>query len=81
MKVAIRVEAPAGWKVTSGQGDFLLPAESSTEMRVELDTPRPSEQEAKKAEPQLITVRAEADGKSIGEVKLRVLPRQSALPQ
>jgi LmbE family N-acetylglucosaminyl deacetylase len=81
MKVAIRVEAPAGWKVTSGQGDFVLPAESSTEMRVELDTPHPSEQEAKKAEPQLITVRAEADGKSMGEVKLRVLPRQSALPQ
>jgi len=81
MKVTIQAEAPVGWKVTSGQGDFVLPAESSTEMRVELDTPHPSEQEAKKAEPQLITVRAEADGKSMGEVKLRVLPRQSALPQ
>ena len=81
MKVTIQAEAPVGWKVTSGQGDFVLPPESSTEMRVELDTPHHSEQEVKKAEPQLITVRAEADGKSIGEVNLRVLLRQSALPQ
>jgi len=75
------VEAPATWKVTSGQGDFVLPAESSAEMRVELDAPHLAEQELRKAEPQLITVRAEADGKSIGEVNLRVLLRQSALPQ
>jgi len=81
IEVNIQVEAPAGWKVTSGQGDFVLPAESSAEMRVELDTPHLSVQEVKKAEPQLITVRAEAGGKSIGDVHLRVLLRQSALPQ
>jgi hypothetical protein len=79
--VKIQVEAPAGWKVTSGQGEFALPAESFSEMRVELDAPQLAESELKKAEPQLITVRGESDGKPVGEVKLRVQLRQSALPQ
>ncbi|HET7105765.1 MAG TPA: PIG-L family deacetylase [Candidatus Acidoferrum sp.] len=81
VKVTIRVEAPAGWKVTSGEGEFALPAESSTEMRVELDTPQLSADELKKMQPQLIVVRAEVNGQPVGEVKLRVSLRQSALPQ
>ncbi|HEV2102757.1 MAG TPA: PIG-L family deacetylase [Candidatus Acidoferrum sp.] len=81
VKIMIRAEAPAGWKVTSGQGEFALPVESSTEMRVELDTPQLSADELKKIQPQIIVVRAEENGQFVGEVKLRVLLRQSALPQ
>jgi LmbE family N-acetylglucosaminyl deacetylase len=81
MKVKITVEAPAGWKVTAGQGEFSLPAESATELRVEVDTPALSNEELKKEEAQIITVHAESSGKSLGEVKLRVLLRHSALPQ
>ncbi|HKM65784.1 MAG TPA: PIG-L family deacetylase [Candidatus Acidoferrum sp.] len=81
IKITVQVEAPAGWKVTSGQGEFSLPDESTTELRVELDTPQLSQGDLKKAEPQLVTVRAELDGKPLGEVKLRVLLRASALPQ
>ena len=81
MKIKVQVDAPAGWKVTSGQGEFSLPEESTTELRVELDTPQLSEGDLKKAEPQPVTVRVESEGKPLGEVKLRVLVRQSALPQ
>jgi LmbE family N-acetylglucosaminyl deacetylase len=81
MKVKITVEAPAGWKVTAGQGEFALPEESATELRVEVDTPVLSNEELKKQEAQVITVHGESGGKSLGEVKLRVLLRHSALPQ
>jgi LmbE family N-acetylglucosaminyl deacetylase len=81
MKIKVQVDAPAGWKVTSGQGEFSLPEESSTELRVELDTPQLSEAELIKAEPHAITVRVESEGKPLGEVKLRVLLRASGLPQ
>jgi LmbE family N-acetylglucosaminyl deacetylase len=81
MQIKTQVEAPVGWKVTGGQGEFALPAEDSTELRVQIDTPALSAGELKKAEAQPITVRAESNGKPLGEVKLRVLLRQSALPQ
>jgi len=81
MKIKVQVEAPAGWKVTSGQGEFSLPEESSTDLRVELDTPQLSEEDLKKAAHQLVTVRVESEGKLLGEVRLRVLVRSSGLPQ
>ena len=81
MKVNLKVEAPSGWKVVSGQGEFALPAETSTALRVEIETPALSAEELKKTVPQVVTVHAEAEGHSIGEVKLRVLLRSHALPQ
>ena len=81
MKVNLKVEAPSGWKVVSGQGEFALPAETSTALRVEIETPALSAEELKKTVPQVVTVHAEAEGRSIGEVKLRVLQRSHALPQ
>jgi LmbE family N-acetylglucosaminyl deacetylase len=81
MKITVRVDAPAGWKVTSEQGDFSLPEESATDIRVELDTPLLPEGDLKKAESQLVTVHVESEGKPLGEVKLRVLLRANALPQ
>jgi len=80
-KVKIVVEAPAGWKVTSGQGEFVLPKEVQTNLRVELNTPQLSDEDLKKAKPQIITVRAESGGRSLGEVTLRVQLRRGGLPQ
>ena len=79
--VSMKIDAPSGWKVTSGQGNFRLPAEPSTALRVELETPLMSPEELKNAKPQEITVRAEKNGASFGEVKLRVQLQGSALPQ
>lgn len=81
MKVNLQIEAPNGWKVVSGQGEFALPAENSTALRVEIETPALNADELKKAKPEEVKVKAEADGHSIGEVKLRVLLRSHALPQ
>jgi LmbE family N-acetylglucosaminyl deacetylase len=81
LKIKVQVDAPASWKVTSGQGEFSLPEELSTELRVELDTPQLSEADLIKAEPKLVTVRVESEGKPLGEVKLRVLVRSSGVPQ
>ncbi len=81
LSVSIKVDVPSGWKVTSGQGNFTLPAEPSTAMEVEVETPLLSPEELKAAKPQEITVRAEKNGASIGEVKLRVQLQASALPQ
>jgi len=40
LKLQLKVEAPKGWKVTSGEGEIVLPAEATSEMRVEVETPR-----------------------------------------
>ncbi len=79
--ISLKVEAPAGWKVTLGQGEFSLPAESSTPLRVEVETPSLSPEQLKKAQPQDVVVRAEKNGACIGEVKLGVQLQASALPQ
>jgi LmbE family N-acetylglucosaminyl deacetylase len=81
--LTVKVEAavPQGWKVTGGQGEFLLPSESSTELRVEIETPLETDAKLKEAQAQEITVRAEVKGKSIGEVRLRVLLQTGGLPQ
>ena len=81
MIVKVEVEGPAGWKVISGQGEFVLPAEDATEIRVQMETPALPAEDKKKAEPQLIRVHAESNGKSLGEVKLSVQLRQGGLPQ
>jgi hypothetical protein len=81
LTISLRVEAPSGWKVTAGQGNFSLPAEPSTAIEVEVETPLMSPEELKSAKPQEITVRAEKNGASLGEVQLRVQLHGSALPQ
>jgi len=81
LSISLKVDAPSGWKVTSGQGNLSLPAEPSTALQVEVDTPLMSPEELKTAKPQEITVWAEKNGRSLGEVKLRVQLQGSALPQ
>jgi LmbE family N-acetylglucosaminyl deacetylase len=81
LNVNLTVEVPAGWKIQSGQGQFTLPAEASTDFRVEVETPSLAAEELKKIPAREIVVKGEANGKSIGEVHLRVSLRANALPQ
>ena len=81
LKVTLKIEAPAGWKIATGQGEFVLPAESSTVLRAEIETPMLSGEDLKKAHSEEIVVKAEAEGKPIGEVRLAVLLQANALPQ
>ncbi len=81
LKLQLKVEAPKGWKVTSGEGEIALPAEATTEMRVEVETPMLTTGELKPNGPQEILVHAVVDGVSAGDIKLRVLLRSHGLPQ
>ena len=80
-KATLKVEAPAGWKIIAGQGEFQLPAEPATAMRVDLETPLLSAEELKKLPMQEISVQVQLDGKPAGEVKLNVQLKATALPQ
>jgi LmbE family N-acetylglucosaminyl deacetylase len=81
LEVTISAELPQGWKVFNGAGKFLFPAEADTDVRVEIETPTLTEAELKKAMPQLVKVKVEANGKSVGEAKVDVLLKASSLPQ
>lgn len=80
-EVSISVQAPPGWKVISGDGNWKLPEEPAALIRVQVQTPALSGSELQAAKPQEVAVSAASGGKSLGEVRLRVLLRKSALPQ
>jgi len=79
-EIALTAMLPAGWTVESGTGKFTVAAKQTAAARIEVNLP-PLAQDATKKDAQEITVRAEANGQAIGEVKLRVELRKRALPQ
>jgi LmbE family N-acetylglucosaminyl deacetylase len=81
VEVKIEIDAPAGWKITKGEGEFKLPAGGRADMYVEVATPELGKEELKKATTQEIVVHASSEGKTAGEVRLKVLLRASALAQ
>jgi hypothetical protein len=80
-EITVKVTAPTGWKVISGEGKFLLPDVEMNYLRVELQSPQIAESELKGRQPDSIVVNGTAGDKSIGQAELRVLLRPSALPQ
>ena len=81
LEVNVTVNAPDGWKVTSGAGRLLLPAEHETALNVEIATPEKSKDELKNVEPVEVVVNVSGEGTSPNEVHLRVRLKASALPQ
>ena len=80
-EITVKVTAPSGWKVLSGEGKFLLPDVEMNYLRVELQAPQIADNELKGRQPDPIVVSGTAGGKSIGQAELRVFLRSSALPQ
>jgi hypothetical protein len=80
-EISINVNAPSGWNVISGTGKFVVPDDEMTYLRVEMQSPAISEKETKGRQADSIVVSGLAAEKSIGEAKLKVLLRSSALPQ
>lgn len=80
-EVTLSGALPAGWTAVNGTGKFTVAAKQTSAARVEVSLPAPADKAEKKAETQEVTVRAEANGQVIGEVKLRVQLRKRALPQ
>jgi LmbE family N-acetylglucosaminyl deacetylase len=80
-EVNITAELPAGWKIATGTGKFLLPAEPKTNLRVEIETLLLSEAELKTAKKQAVTVKVDEGGKTVGVASVDVLLKANALPQ
>jgi LmbE family N-acetylglucosaminyl deacetylase len=79
--VTLSVDLPAGWTTQSGTGKFSLAAKQVGAARVEINLPPLAGDSPAKSPVQEITVRAEANGQSIGVVKIRVEPRKKSLPE
>jgi LmbE family N-acetylglucosaminyl deacetylase len=80
-EISLSAALPAGWTLQSGTGKFNVGPMQVAAARIEIMLPMVSETEQKKAEPQEVSVHAEASGQTIGDVKLRVELRKRTLPQ
>jgi LmbE family N-acetylglucosaminyl deacetylase len=80
-EITLSAALPAGWAALSGTGKFTAAAKQVAATRIEVNLPALAENSEKKTEPQEVMVHAEANGQSIGEIKLRVELRKRALPQ
>src|SRR6267142_1730383 len=80
-EITLSAVLPAGCTTQSGTGKFTVAAKQVAATRIEITLPALAENGAKKQEPQEISVHAEWNGQSIGEIKLRVELRKRALPQ
>jgi hypothetical protein len=80
-EIALTVDLPAGWKVESGDGKFLVAAKQVAALRVEISLPALNDAKATKQDAQEVTVHGTSNGKSVGTVKLRVELRKRALPE
>src|SRR5271154_2446246 len=79
-KIPLSVVQPMGWTVQAGAETVVLGPQQVAAARIEIGLPAAPEGAVKK-ELQEVTVNAEADGKSIGVIKLRVQLRKKALAQ
>jgi len=80
-EITLSATLPAGWTVDSGAGKFTVGARQTAAARIEVNLPPLAQDAAKKPEPQEVTIRAEANGQALGDVKVRVELRKRALPQ
>jgi len=80
-EITLSAVLPAGWTARSGTGKLIVAAKQVASARIEVNLPAPAEKSVPKAEPQEVTVHADSNGQSIGEIKLRVGFRKGALPQ
>ena len=80
-EITLSAALPAAWTAQNGTGKFTVAAKQVASTRIEVNLPAPAENSAKKPEPQEVIVRADSNGQSVGEIKLRVELRKRALPQ
>jgi LmbE family N-acetylglucosaminyl deacetylase len=80
-EINLTVGLPPGWTIGYGGGKFTIPAKQTAATRIEIKLPMFSDAAGTKPQLQEVTVRAEANGKTIGEVKIRVELRKRALPE
>ncbi|HKN74745.1 MAG TPA: PIG-L family deacetylase [Candidatus Acidoferrum sp.] len=72
---------PPGWTIQSGGGKFTIAPKQTAATRIEVKLPAFSDAAGTKAQLLEVSVHAEANDQTIGEVKLRVELRKRALPE
>ena len=77
----LSVNLPAGWTLQMSSLKFLVGAKQMGTVRLEVNLPALGDPAPKNPEPQEISVRAESNGQTIGNVKIRVALRKKALPE
>ena len=85
-KISLTVVLPAGWIVSAGAGDVIVGAKQTAATRIEIALPAApilaaGAKDPAKKELLEVVVNAEADGKPIGVIKLRVELRKKALAE
>jgi LmbE family N-acetylglucosaminyl deacetylase len=80
-EITLSADLPPAWVAQSGLGKILVAARQDSAARVAINLPPPTDKSPAKAPPAEVTIRAEAAGRSIGVVKLRVELRKRALPE
>jgi LmbE family N-acetylglucosaminyl deacetylase len=77
----LSVNLPPGWTLQTGSLKFLVGAKQMGTVRLEVNLPVLGDPVPKNPEPQEIIVRAESNGQTIGNAKIRVQLRKKALPE
>jgi LmbE family N-acetylglucosaminyl deacetylase len=72
---------PPGWSPHAGPLKFTVGPKQVGAARIEVNLPALSDPAPKNPEPQEISVHAEANGRAIGDVKIRVELRKKSLPE
>jgi LmbE family N-acetylglucosaminyl deacetylase len=80
-EINLTVSLPSGWTVGSGGGKFTVAAKQTAAMRIEVKLPLLGEGGGSKPDAQEVSVHAECNRQSVGDVKLRVELRKRALPE
>jgi len=80
-EVTLSAELPSGWTVSSGAGKVKVGTNQTAGTRVEIALGALRDKAKGRDAAQMVTVRAEADGKSVGEVAMKVELRKKALPE
>jgi LmbE family N-acetylglucosaminyl deacetylase len=80
-EITLSADLPAGWTVASGAGKFLVGEKQTAGARVEINLPALADEKKSREDAKEITVKAEAGGKEIGVVKMKVELRKKALPE
>jgi LmbE family N-acetylglucosaminyl deacetylase len=80
-EVNLTVKVPTGWTVGSGGGKFSIAAKQTATTRIEVKLPLLGEGPGSKMDAREVSVAAECNGQSVGDIKLRVELRKRALPE
>jgi LmbE family N-acetylglucosaminyl deacetylase len=77
----LALNLPSGWTAPGNTLKFMVGPKQTGAARIEISLPALVDPAPKRPEPQEVSIRAESNGRNVGEIKLRVELRKRALPE